>query len=66
MLETDLHRGCIKHMHNKVHRNLCVRDRPVQRLYRTYKKRKKHTSLCARDRPILRLYTECKELMNNF
>ena len=40
VLETDPHRGCIKHICNKVHRDLCVRDRPVQRLYRTYKKRK--------------------------
>ena len=37
VLETDPHRGCIKHMHNKVHRDLCVRDRPVLRLYTTYK-----------------------------
>ena len=29
VLETDLHRGCIKHMHNKVHRDLCVRDMSV-------------------------------------
>ena len=40
VLETDPHRGCINHMHNKVHRDLCVRDRPIQRLHKTYKKRK--------------------------
>ena len=28
VLETDPYRGCIKHMHNEVHRDLCVRDRP--------------------------------------
>ena len=38
VLETDAHRGCIKHVHKKVHRDLCVRDRPVLRLYKTYKK----------------------------
>ena len=37
VLETDPYRGCIKHMHNKVHRDLCVRDRPISRLYKTYK-----------------------------
>ena len=29
VLETDPHRGCIKHMHNKVHGDLCVRDRSI-------------------------------------
>ena len=33
-----MYRGCIKCMCNKVHRDLCVRDRPVLRLYKTYKK----------------------------
>ena len=46
VLERDLHRSCIKHIHNKVHRNLCVRDRPIQRLYRTYKKRKTYKIMC--------------------
>ena len=26
VLETDPYRGCIKHMHNRVHRGLCVRE----------------------------------------
>ena len=38
MLETDPYGGCIKHMCNKVHRDLCVRDRAILRLYKTYKK----------------------------
>ena len=38
VLETDPYRGCIKHMCNKVHRDLCVRDRPILRQYKTYKK----------------------------
>ena len=38
MPEIDPYRGCIKHMCNKVHRDLCVRDRLILRLYKTYKK----------------------------
>ena len=44
VLEADPIRGCIKHMHNKDHRNLCISDRPVLRLYKTYKKL--YTCIC--------------------
>ena len=47
---------------SSIHQNLCVRGRPIQRLYKTYKK-VIYMHLCARDRLKERLYTSCNELI---